>query len=184
MDNGASSYRRFLSGEKEAFTEIVRDYRDGLVLYLNCFFDSICTAEEIAEDTLLKLYVDKPRFSGRCTFKTWLHTIGRNTAVDFIRKRSRRPEVPLDDFYSLADKTDIENSYIKGEDKRALYRAIEKINEDYRQVLYLVYFEDFTNTETAKIMGKNERQIRNLLYRAKGALRAALEKEGFEYEKL
>jgi len=40
------------------------------------------------------------------------------------------------------------------------------------------------NTETAEIMRKNERQIRNLLYRAKAALKTQLEKEGFEYEEL
>ena len=61
---------------------------------------------------------------------------------------------------------------------------MEKLNCDYRQVLYLVYFENFSNTETAEIMRKNERQIRNLIYRAKAALKILLEKEGFEYEEL
>lgn len=51
-------------------------------------------------------------------------------------------------------------------------------------MLYLTYFEDFDNSETAEIMKKSKRQIENLLYRAKGALKSELEKEGFEYEGL
>ena len=59
---------------------------------------------------------------------------------------------------------------------------MEKLNNEYRQVLYLTYFEDFSNTETAKIMGKSERQIRNLLYRSKESLRKIIEREGYKYE--
>ncbi|MBQ6211891.1 MAG: RNA polymerase subunit sigma-24, partial [Ruminococcus sp.] len=54
----------------------------------------------------------------------------------------------------------------------------------YSQVLYLTYFEGFSNSEAAKILDKNNRQIENLIYRAKQALKAQLEKEGFVYEKL
>ena len=45
MDNGAESYRRFLQGDDKAFVEIIRDYKDGLILYLNGFVNNILTAE-------------------------------------------------------------------------------------------------------------------------------------------
>ena len=86
--------------------------------------------------------------------------------------------------YDVSDRDDIEQNYIKSEDKKQLLRALEKLNDDYRQVLYLIYFENFSNTETAKIMGRSERQIRNLLYRAKESLRNILEREGFRYEEI
>ena len=82
MDNGASSYRRFLSGDKTGLIDIISDHREGLVLYLSSFIGDFCTAEEIAEETFLKLYVDKPKFSEKCSFKTWLYTIGKHLAVD------------------------------------------------------------------------------------------------------
>jgi len=126
--------------------------------------------------------VDKPKFSGKSSFRSWLYSIGRNTAIDHIRKASKLEEVPVDDFYEMVDREDIEQDYIKNEDKKQLLRALEKLNDDYRQVLYLIYFENFSNTETAKIMGRSERQIRNLLYRSKESLRNILEKEGFRYE--
>ncbi|WP_295073091.1 RNA polymerase sigma factor [Ruminococcus sp.] len=182
MDNGASSYRRFLDGDKNALIDIIENYRRGLVLFINSITGDFCLAEEIAEETFLKLYVDKPKFSGKSSFRSWLYSIGRNTAIDHIRKASKLDEVPVDDFYEVADREDIEQDYIKNEDKKHLLRALEKLNDDYRQVLYLIYFENFSNTETAKIMGRSERQIRNLLYRSKESLRNILEKEGFRYE--
>ena len=61
---------------------------------------------------------------------------------------------------------------------------MKKLNPEYAQVLYLIYFEDFDHDETAKIMKKNKRQIINLVFRAKNALKKELEKEGFVYDGL
>ena len=182
MDNGAAYYRRFLDGDTNAIIDIIADYREGLVLFINGFVNDICTAEELAEDTFVKLCADKPKFSGKCSFKTWLYTIGKNAALTNLKQKSRHPSVSIDDIYDVADKENIERNYIKDESKKQLLKALEKLNSDYKQVLYLVFFEDFSNTEAAKIMKKSERQIRNLLYRAKESLRNILEKEGFRYE--
>ena len=51
-------------------------------------------------------------------------------------------------------------------------------------MLHLSYFEGFSNAETAQIMGKTVKQVENLMYNARKALRTQLEKEGFSYEKL
>ena len=184
MDNGANSYRRFLEGDRDSFTELVTEYWDGLTLYLSGFAENIAEAEELSEETFLKIYTDRPEFSGKSTFKTWLFAVGRNTATHIIRKRRKNYEPSIDDFYDISDGTDIEKNHIQEENKKLICKQMEKLNPDYRQVLYLVYYENFSNAETAVIMKKSERQIRNLLYRAKGALKTLLEKEGFEYEEL
>ena len=184
MDNGASSYRRFLDGDKDALIDIISDYRESLVLFLSNYITDFGLAEETAEETFVKLYVDKPRFAGRCSFKTWLFTIGKNAALDKLKQLAKHPAIPLDNFYDAADKENIERDYIRNEEKIQLLRALEKLKDDYRQVLYLVYFENFSNTETAKIMGRSERQIRNILYRSKESLRKILEKESFRYEEI
>ena len=90
MDNGASSYRRFLDGDDSGLAELVRDYKDGLILYLNGFVQNMHTAEELMEDTFFKLMVKKPRFREKYTFKTWLYTIGRNIALDHLRRNARQ----------------------------------------------------------------------------------------------
>ncbi|MBR6676736.1 MAG: RNA polymerase sigma factor [Clostridia bacterium] len=185
MDNGASSYRRYLSGDDSALSDIVRDYQSGLTLYLNGFVNNIYLAEELMEDTFFKLITKKPRFSEKYSFKTWLYTIGRNVAIDYIRCASRHKAVSYEQLSdALCDEYDLERSYIVSEEKVAVHRAIKRLSPDYHQVLWLSFFEGMTNKEAAKIMKKTPGQIKNLIYRAKNALKNELEKEDFVYEGL
>lgn len=57
MDNGASSYLRFLNGDKNGFVDIVKDYKDGLTLFINTIVKDIHISEEAANEVFLKLYV-------------------------------------------------------------------------------------------------------------------------------
>lgn len=184
MDNGAVSYHRFLDGDDNGIVEIIENYKDGLILYLNGFAGNIQTAEEWMEEVFVKLVIKKPRFMGKCSFKTWLYTIGRNVALDALRRRSRFSEVALDD--SLSDGADeevnLERAYLRQERKIVVHRALRNIKSEYRQVLYLLFFEQFDNGEIAQIMKKSKRQIENLIYRAKMSLKSELEREGFIYE--
>jgi RNA polymerase sigma-70 factor (ECF subfamily) len=183
MDNGASSYRRYLEGDDEGIADIVREYKDGLILYLNGYVDNLYTAEDLTEDTFFKLMTKKPRFSGRSSFKTWLYTIGRNIAVDWIRRESKQTKFSPEDMEQYQkDESNLESAYIREERKRAVHRSLRKLAPDYQAVLWLVYFEDFSGREAATILRKNDRQMKNLLYRAKQSLKSELEKEGFTYE--
>ena len=182
MDNGASSYRRFLEGDDEALLEIISEYRTGLILYLNSFAQNIHTAEELTEDTFAELAIKCPKFSGKSSFKTWIYAIGRNISAKHLRKHAGFSIVPLESQEYLADEENIESNYIKSEQKRAVHKALHSLKAEYRQVLYLSFFEGFSNEETALIMKKSKRQIETLLYNAKKALRSELERSGFEYE--
>ena len=185
MDIGASSYLRYLNGDDTGLTEIIRQYKDGLTLYINSYVNNIFTAEDLMEDTFFKLAAKKPRFSGKSSFKTWLYAIARNIALDYIRKNSKISDTSIDDLSNyIAEESTIEREYLIKEQEILLHRTMRKLKSEYFQVLYLVYFEGFTNEEIAKIMKKNKRQIENLIYRAKNTLKAELEKEGFEYEEL
>ena len=184
MDNGASSYRRFLSGDKEGLAEIVREYSDGLILYINSFVQNICISEELMEDVFVEIALRKPQYSGRSSFKTWLYAIARHTALDCLKRYSRFSDRQIDEMYDMRDEFDLEKSYIRDEQRITLHQAMSRLNKDYSQVLYLVYFESFSYSEAGKIMKKTERQVKNLVYRAKKALREELRKEGFEYEEL
>lgn len=180
MDNGAGSYRRFLDGDDQGMVEIIRDYKDGLIFYLNSYVSNIHTAEELAEDTFFRLMVKKPKYRKKCTFKTWLYTIGRNAAIDYIRHNSRLLGTPVEELEDLCrDEEDLELSYIREERKIALHRALGNLKAEYRQVLYLTCFEEFNNEQTARILKKNKHQIETLVYRAKRALKEELLQEGF-----
>lgn len=184
MSDGSGSYSRFLSGDRDAIDDVIKDYKDGLIYYIYSIIGDMELSEEAAIDVFIKLYVDKPVFKGGSAFKTWLYTIGRNKAYDILRKRSKSSDLSLDDAYSLSSEENIEQNYIQQEEDSMLRRTVSRLKPEYRQILCLIYFENFDNSEAAKIMKKSSKQIRDLLYRAKNALKRELEKEGAEYDGL
>lgn len=186
MDNGASSYRRFLDGDESGLVAIIRDYKDGLILYLNSLVGNIRLAEELAEDTFVKLGVKKPKDKGGGSFRTWLYTIGRNTAIDSLRRRGASARtVSLEDCGELESGGEsLEASYIREERKILVHKAMAGLKPEYRQVLWLVYFEGFSSREASSVMKKSIHGIETLLYRARRSLKSELEKEGFVYEGL
>ncbi len=184
MGNDADRYRRFLDGDDDELVVIIDTYHQGLSLYLNSIVKNICEAEEIMQETFVKLAVKKPKFNGKSTFKTWLYAIARNCAMNYLRERSRYTDRPIDEGFQLSDETDIEQQYLIEERKIQLHTAMKKLKPGYAQVLYLKYFEDFDADSIARIMKKSKRQIGDLTYRAKNALRLELERMGFVYEEL
>lgn len=185
MDNGASSYYRFLDGDDTGIVEIIRDYKDGLTLYLNGFVSNIYIAEELMEDTFFKLVTKKPRFKNKNSFKTWLYTIGRNVAIDYVRHNKIFSDEPIEGYEKfLVEEENVEEIFLREERKITVHRALRKLKPEYRQILYLIYFENFSNAEAAVIMKKSKHQIENLIYRARLSLKSKLDKEGFIYERL
>ena len=181
MDNGSSSYNRYLAGDDSAMSDLVHEYRDGLIVFLNSFTNDIFEAEELMVETFFKLAYKKPKFSGKCTFRTWLYQIARNLAIDRFRGKKKVHMIPYEECHDISDNVNIEENYLKEERKRVIHQLIQKLKEEYRQVICLTYIEGFSNSETAIIMNKNSRQITNLLYQAKKALKTELEKDGITY---
>lgn len=184
MDSGCDSYRRFREeGDTEALAEIIRTYRDGLVFYLNSLVGDFGAAEELAEDAFVLLAVKKPQDKGTGSFKTWLYTIGRNLAINHLRKTARwaraaENEVPA------PEEVPPETAYLRQEKALAVHRAMGKLKREYRQVLWLLYFEDFTCREAAAVMKRSVHSVETLAYRARHALKTQLEQEGYTDEDL
>ena len=61
MDRGSSSYLRFLNGDDSGMEEIITEYKDGLIFYLNSLVGDLWLAEELAEDTFVLLCTKKPK---------------------------------------------------------------------------------------------------------------------------
>lgn len=184
MNSDPENYRRFLSGDKDGLADIIRTHRDGLTLYIYSIVGNIDIAEEVMEDTFVKIYVKKPDFSGKSTFRTWLYAVGKHTAAEYLRKNSRIRNVQYESVINISNEENLEHKAIQTEQNIMLHMAMQRLKPEYEQVLYLSFFEEFSNDETAVIMKKTNRQVRNLLYNAKKALKTELEKEGFTYEKL
>ena len=186
MDNGSQSYRKYRDdGDESGLVEIIRDYKDGLIFYLTSIVGDIHTAEDLTEDTFVLLGTKKPKYKGKCSFKTWLYTIGRNKAIDHLRKKKRLGETPLEEAPEVSDEeNDLEKDYIKEEQKIQIHRALRTLKPEYRQVLWLVYFDGLAVKEAAKVMKKSIHSTETLVYRARKALKVRLEQEGFDNEGL
>ena len=183
MGNDAECYRRFLDGDDNGLIEIIDEYHEGMSLYLNSIVNNMCLADDIVQETFVKLAIKKPPFRGKCSFKTWLFTIARNCAIDHLRKDQKISDLSLDEHLVISDVTDTEKEYFKEEQKKELYRAMKRLNPEYYQVLYLMYFEDLDTSDIARIMHKAKRQVSDLIFRARKSLRSELERKGFIYER-
>lgn len=177
MDNGESSYRRFLNGDESAFREILDLYSENLIFFINRYVNNISVAQELSEDVFVEILLQKKRYNFKTSLKTYLFTIGRNKAVSYLRRCARKPEYTYEYIENEADRKSIEDEFIRREQERELHEALERLNSDYKTVLHLIYFEDMCSDEAAAVMKKNKKQIENLLYRAKQALRKELESE-------
>lgn len=179
MDNGASSYNRFLNGDNEALDELVAAYSDALVGFALCIVGDADVAEDIAADTFACLVVKRKKFVEEAPFKAYLFKIARNKCTDYLRSSSRTGE--SFDFELFAG-GNAEADILERERDRLIYAALAKLPAQYRDVLHLTYLEGFSINEIRKIMKKSAKQVYNLLSRAKSSLKEILIKEGIVNE--
>ena len=179
MDNGASSYRRFLNGDESAFDEIMKELFDNLVFFIDRYVHDIHAAEDIAIDAFSDLVVNKHRYNFKVTLKTYLFMLGRSRALNYIKHRKVINFVELTEADNIsAEQETLEEIILADERMRVVNNALNSLPDDMRVVIHLVYFEDLTYDEAAKVMKKNRKQVDNLLYRAKKELRIILGKDG------
>ena len=97
-------------------------------------------------------------------------------------------EIPGDDKaeneVTAAEEEPPETAYLRQERKLAVHRAMGKLKREYRQILWLLYFEDFTCREAAAVMKRSVHSVETLAYRARRALKTQLEQEGYTDEDL
>lgn len=178
MDNAACSYRRFLEGEERAFDEIIKELFDPLVFFIHRYVQDIHTAEDIAIDAFSDLVVHRHRYNFKVTLKTYVFMLGRSRALNYIKHHSRMATVALDGLENTLSANELpEEVLLADEQKRAVHAALAALPEEMRAAVHLVYFEELSYEEAARVMKKNKKQIDNLLYRAKALLRTTLNKE-------
>ena len=179
MDNGASSYRRFLDGDESAFDGIMQELFHNLVFFINRYVQDLHAAEDLAIDTLTDLLVHRHRYNFKVTLKTYLFMIGRSRALDYIKRKKTVEFVSLAAAEVLPDTgLTLEETVLSDRRKQAVNSAISKLPRDMQEAIHLIYFEELSYEDTAKVMNKNKKQVDNLLYRAKKELRILLGEDG------
>ena len=179
MDNGASSYRRFLNGDESAFDEIMEELFHKLVFFIDRYVQDVHAAEDLAIDVFSDLIVHRHRYNFKVSLKTYVFMLGRSRALDYIKHRKVLSFVELSQAEQLADEEkSLEEAVLADERKRAVNGAMAVLPGDMREAVHLVFFEGMTYQEAASVMRKNRKQVDNLLYRAKKELRIILGEDG------
>lgn len=190
------NYQRFLDGDIEGFETLVLTYKNNLIHFIYRYVQDYTLAEDIAQDAFVEVYVHKERFRLGDNFKTYLFTIGRNKAVDYIRKFGREMlqgevEQSQEEWFSnqsdhligrIPEKSP-EEQMLQKEERQALYQAMDQLKDEYKEVLLLIDFEELSYQEAAKIMRKTLPQVKILVHRARKGLAKVMLKEGYQYEK-
>ena len=116
------------------------------------------------------------------TLKTYLFMLGRSRALNALKHRKIIRFTPLSEASQTpdGDGTDMPEALLLADERRrALSDALETLPPDMRAAVHLVYLEEMTYEQAAKIMHKNKKQVDNLLYRAKKELYLLLGKDSF-----
>lgn len=183
MNQDEKDYKTFLSGDNSGFERIVVRYRENLIYFIYRYVQNLHLAEELAQDTFVELLLHKERYNFSVSLKTYLFTIGRNKAIDYIRKHKK--EVLFDELqedYPVEEHQELEARVIEEENKKILYQCLEKLKPDYQQAIYLVDIEELSYAATSQVLQKSMVQMKVLIHRARKALKKIMEQEGYKYE--
>ncbi|MBR5773310.1 MAG: RNA polymerase sigma factor [Clostridia bacterium] len=179
MDNGASSYRRFLDGDESAFDDVMKALFHNLVFFVDGYVHDVHASEDIAIDVFSELIASPRKYNFRVSLKTYLFMLGRSRAIDYIRHRRVIDLTELSEAECLPDDSaSLEEIVLDNERKRIVSSALSRLIGDMREVVHLIYFEDMTYEQAARVMKKTRKQVDNLLYRAKKELRIILGEDG------
>lgn len=183
MDNGSEVYKRFLDGDNESLSGLIEEYRLPMQMFIFSIINDMDDAEDIVIEVFVKLITKKPRYNGKSTFRTWLFAISRNLTIDFMRKKKKTSTVSLEVSQSEDSNTITpEELYFTDERNRQLNESMKNLKHEYYSALWLMYFENLSVKEIARILNKSEGNTKTLLSRARAALKNQLEKDGFTYE--
>ena len=182
MDKGAEYYALFLSGSNEGIEKIILEYRTGLQMFLYAQTGDMTFAEEMAQETFVKIFTVRPKYYAKASFRTWLYTVGRNLTRNALRKRNRELSVAEPEYYTSGSADSPESAYLKTERDRALHEALRKLRPEYAEILWLTYFEFLPSKEIARITHRSVHNVDVMRARAKEMLREQLRKDGFSDE--
>jgi len=184
MDTDAldqADMRRLVAGEATALDTLMDRHAGPIFQFLFRLTGEEDEANDLAQETFLRLYRARASFRLGHRFSTWLYTIAGNLARTHLRWRSRHPRVSLDaespaTGQTLADVLpsgspsplqDAESSELH----RAVRAAVQELPEDLREALVLCEWEELSMAEAAAILGTTAKGIENRLCRARRLLR-------------
>ena len=175
MQDDLELVRRAQHGDRVAFTEIYESHFDKIYRYITVKINNPAEAEDLAQQVFVRAYksISSYKYQG-VPFTSWLFRIAHNIMVDFVRKESKKPTVPLDENIQIMSNSDLEH---ETEVKFSLARVKEasnRLTEAQREVINLRFAGELSIAECAETMKKSEGAIKALQHSAIHALRKLL----------
>jgi RNA polymerase sigma factor (sigma-70 family) len=160
----AQLLNRFRNGDNSAFDYIVDRYQKPLFTYLIRFVGDHQAAEDIFQDTFLKVLRGLNDYQEKSKFGNWLFGIAHHLAIDFLRKNRRYQKIFLDNegnqdsdsyFENIAELNTLPDQNIEQKElKRILNNTINKLSEEQKEVFLLREHSDLTFKEIAELLNK------------------------------
>ncbi|HMO52696.1 MAG TPA: sigma-70 family RNA polymerase sigma factor [Kiritimatiellia bacterium] len=176
-------------GDQEAFGQIVQAYYSRVYSVIDRVVRHPEDARELAQTTWVKAWQRLGDYHQDAKFYTWVYRIAVNTALDFLRKRKRRPEIPLepaigddgdhlalDRQRELADERTAPDELHRAEIRQAFDQALGGLSDEHRTALILREVEGMSYEEIADVMKTRTGTVMSRLFYARKALRQTMEK--------
>lgn len=154
-------------GDVSAFEELVAGYRIPVWRYLTHLVTDRALAEDLTQETFLRVYRHLGEFEGRSRFSTWVFRIARNLAIDALRRRERRALLPV----RLGRQA---SEVPSPESEVALFSVIAELDTSVRDALLLVEILGLTYREVGEVVGVPEGTAKSRVFRARRDLAARL----------
>ena len=171
---------KILQGETNAFAVLVDRYKDMIFTLALKMVRNREEAEEVAQDTFIKIYNSLNKFKGDSKFSTWIYKIAYNTCLDRLKKNKKEDNnISIDEFSAHLIKT-MDNALSALEDKerkQTIQNCLNLLPSDENFLLTLFYFEDQSLEEIGKIMNINANNVKVKLFRSRQKLAVILKKQ-------
>ncbi|MDI9310919.1 MAG: RNA polymerase sigma factor [Limnohabitans sp.] len=167
-----------LKGNTNSFTTLVDRYKDMVYTLALKMLNNKEEAEEIAQDTFIKVYHSLNKFKGESKFSTWIYKITYNTCLDTIKKNKKKQEVHYIEDFSEHQTKALESILDTIDDKeknQAIQECINQLPNDEAFLLTLFYFDSQSVEEISKIMDINVSNIKVKLFRTRKKLASILQ---------
>ena len=152
--------KKFQNGDVGAYNQIVYRYKDRLLNFIYRFLNDIDRAEDLVQDTLIKLYTHKDSYREIAKFSTWLYTIAQNLAKTELRKRKRRQTYAVSDlstadreFAISSDKNIIIDKKSETQDFNiVIMESLSELSEEFQIMIILRDFQELSYEIISNIM--------------------------------
>lgn len=142
-----------LQGDDTAFEYLFNRYRDAIHRLFVQRLGGVNDADDLLQETFVKVYINLGRYSTDYTFGQWVYTIARNTSIDFIRKR--QDDLSIDERFTAPPSSNPtpEESVINLQQRSQIEHYLEQLTPRYRQLIRMRFFEEYSYEEiAAKLM--------------------------------